>query len=104
MRNVDYQTLTEQEAREMLERIIERAEQLNETTREFINAFAVRAETFVAVLRANPDIVAWQKNMRTLQYRPEFVASNGTRYVVSITPMAMNNPHWRAQAGTELMQ
>lgn len=89
--------LTEQEAREMLERIIQRAEQLNAQTREFINAVAVRADTFVAVLKANPDIVAWQR-MQDLQYRPQYVAADGTRYVVSVTRMAMENPVWRAGA------
>lgn len=95
----DYPTpLTEEEARDLLEKIILRAEKINAETREFLNAVAIRADTFISVLRAQPSLVNWVKNIHTLQHRPVYRANDGTQYVVSITRLPMESPVWRAGA------
>ena len=85
----EYQTLSEPEAIALLERVIARAEHVNEQTRVFLTAFALRAETFIAILKANPDIVGWQQHS-DLQYRPTFRG-----WIVTITRWSMESPEFR---------
>lgn len=84
--------LTEAEAIALLDRVLARAEQLNAETRVMREALALRVETFIAILKANPDLVKWTKQ-RDLTHRPMYRS-----YCIVITGQSMESPEFRSGA------
>lgn len=90
---IDQRTkLSEAEAISLLNDVVERAEKINVATRHHIPAVALRADTFVAVLKAQPKLIEWQKQI-DLQHRPVYKS-----YVVVITRVAMESDAFRMGA------
>jgi hypothetical protein len=88
--------LDEQAARAILRSAQSRAEQINQASRSSVQAFALRPETFIAVLRAQPGLLRWDQLKGSLQYHP-FFNVDGADWRIVITDEAMGSQAFRAK-------
>jgi hypothetical protein len=94
MRNI--RSFDEATARAVLESAQQRAAKINLTTQTPVNVFALRPETFIAILKASPGLIRWERLRGQLEHAPMY-SVDGDDWRIVITDASMESQGFRAK-------